>query len=103
MKLSELRRRAAQRQAARGTQDVKQMVDIFGNEQTHEVYLKFTFLTDHLKMTADQAIDHGTKVLGAAVACGAKLDIAKLNASIEGAKQAIAMDQKKAAGNPGGH
>ena len=103
MKLDELRRRGAQRQAARGQQNVQQMIDIFGNEKTGEVYLKFTFLTDHMKMTVQQALDHGYKVLGAAAACGAKVDIAKLNATFEGAKQALAMGEKKASGNPSGH
>lgn len=101
-KLDDLRRRSAQRTGARQPQTAKQMIDIFGNRE-QGVFLKFTYLTDHLQMTHEQALDHAYKVIGAAVACGAKPDMKVLEAQIDAARAALAMDEKKKSEPRGGH
>ncbi len=99
MKPDELRKRLAakQHQGEPKIQDVEQKVNILGFRKEQRVAIRFAFQADNLVMTLEQAIDHGTKVIAAAVACGGKFDPKALEREVAQDKRLLETEEAQRA------
>lgn len=96
MNLDQLRKRHAAKQHHQAIETKTQAVELHANPNTGQVFLKFSFASDHLLFTLPQAMDHAYKVISAASACGAKFDMKALEDEMARGQAAVTANAKKA-------
>lgn len=102
MNLDELRRRSAQKNQAKNEGPLQ--ITIVGDIRvTPPVGMLLSRPADVIGFSIEQALDHGYKVLAAAIGCGGKFDQKALEREIVIAKVALEADKKAPKGNRGEH